>query len=285
MLGTRAMQENSQNISQQEEQAYEKVALELAENIRKEGLWAKALSVCEGDEAKCKALYISYRAKQILDELQPQSDPSQSPTLSSIPATNQKTILYSLTGVALVGLLGFFLFFNSSQNLIDGRYLINNDGTVTDIHTKLTWQRCSVGQTWTGETCAGEASSFKWDDAMQLAKDGWRLPTVDELDTLVFCSSGQRKPSVRLNGRYVRETDGQCQGDYSIPVINQLVFPNTNQPAFPNRPTDYSQSGFWSSSPDARNSAGAWLVDFGYGGVSYGFKSYGAQVRLVRAGQ
>jgi len=218
MLGTRAMQENSQNISQQEEQAYEKVALELAEDIRKEGLWAKAFSVCEGDEAKCKALYISYRAKQIIDELQPQSDPSRSPTLSSIPATNQKTILYSLTVVALVGLLGFFLFFNSSQNLIDGRYLINNDGTVTDIHTKLTWQRCSVGQIWTGETCAGDFIGFTWDQAMQLAKDGWRLPTVDELDTLVFCSGAQRTPSVRPNGRYVGETNGVCQGDYARPA-------------------------------------------------------------------
>lgn len=57
------MQKNSQHISQLEELAYEKVAAELAENLRKEGLWAKALSVCEGDEAKCKALYISYRAK------------------------------------------------------------------------------------------------------------------------------------------------------------------------------------------------------------------------------
>lgn len=267
------MQKNSQHISQLEELAYEKVAAELAENIRKEGLWAKALSICEGDEAKCKALYISYRAKQILDELQPQAAPSLSPTLSSMPATNQKTILYSLIGVVLLGVLGFFLFFNSSQNLIDGRYLINNDGTVTDIQTKLTWQRCSVGQTWTGETCAGKPASFKLDDAMQLAKDGWRLPTVDELDALIFCSSGQRKSSERPNGRYVYATSGECQGAFARPTINQQTFPNT--PAF----------WFWSSSPGADYSGSAWGVGFGDGIVFDFSKHNNNLVRLVRAGQ
>lgn len=272
------MKKNSLHISQLEEQAYEKVATELAENIRKEGLWAKALSVCEGDEAKCKALYMNYRAKQILDELEPQSAPSQSQSFSSMPATNQKTILYSVIGLALVGLLGFFLFFNSSQKLIDGRYLVNNDGTVTDIQTNLTWQRCRVGQTLIGETCAGKPAAFKWDDAMQLAKDGWRLPTVDELDTLVLCSSGQRKPSVRPNGLYVGKTNGECQGDYANPVINQLAFPNT--------PIDnYRLGWFWSSSSYAYGSHYAWFVDFGEGYAATDLKIYNNQVRLVRTGQ
>lgn len=271
------MQRKSQHISQLEEQAYEKVSAELTENIRKEGLWAKALSVCEGDETKCKALYISYRAKQILDELQPQSAPSQSQSLSPMPATNQKTIIYSVIGVALVGLLGFFLFFNSSQKLIDGRYRVNNDGTVTDIQTNLTWQHCSVGQTLIGETCAGKPASFKWNDAMQLAKDGWRLPTVDELDTLVFCSSGQRRSSVRPNGWYAVETNGECQGDYASPAINQLAFPNTPI-------GDYPLGWFWSSSPYASDSSYAWFVDFGTGDV--GSSNNGNyQVRLVRGGK
>lgn len=267
------MQKNSQHIIQLEEQAYEKVATELAENIRKEGLWAKALSVCEGDEAKCKALYINYRAKQILDELQPQSDPSQSRSLSSMPATNQKTILYSVIGVALVGLLGFFLFFNSSQNLVDGRYRVNTDGTVTDIQTNLTWQRCSVGQTWTGKACAGETAYFKWDEAMWLAQDGWRLPIVDELETLVFCNSGQRRVYARPNGRFVAETSGMCEGRYTKPTINQQAFPNT--------PVGF----FWSSSPYAGEANVAWGVVFDDGDVSGNGKDGYGQVRLVRAGQ
>lgn len=69
------MQKNSHHISQLEELADEKVAAELAEHIRKEELWAKALSVCECYEKKGKAHYINLRTKQILDELKPQSAP------------------------------------------------------------------------------------------------------------------------------------------------------------------------------------------------------------------
>lgn len=267
------MQKNSQHISQLEEQAYEQVAIELADNIRKEGLWAKALSVCEGDEAKCKALYINYRATQILDELRLHSTPIQSQSVSSMPATNQKTILYSVIGVALFGLLGFLLFFNSSQELIDARYLVNNDGTVTDIQTNLTWQRCSVGQTWTGETCAGEIDGFIWMDAQALVRDGWRLPTVEELDTLVECPKG-RKPSVRQDGRYDFVTDGECHGSKNdIPKINIHAFPNT------------PLAGFWSSSQDARNAEGAWSVGTNDGMVSLGHKEFRFGVRLVRTVQ
>lgn len=151
------------------------------------------------------------------------------------------------------------------------RYADNGDGTVNDIRTNLTWQRCSVGQTWTGETCEGNAAIFKWDDAINLAEDGWRLPTVDELDTLVFCSSGQRKPSARPNGKSVSSTNGECQGDYARPTINQWAFPNT------------PGGWFWSSSPYADGSYGAWYVGFGGGGVYYCLKHDGYQVRLVRA--
>ena len=260
------MQRNSQNISPQEELAYEKVAAELAENIRKEGLWAKALSVCEGDEAKSKALYISYRAQQILNEIQPQSEQKQSSLLSSSHAVSQKTALYIVIGLHI-----FLSFFNATKVLIDGRYRVTSDGTVTDLQTNLIWQRCSVGRTWTGETCAGKASNFNWDEAMPLAKDGWRLPTVDELDTLVFCSSGQRKPSTRPNGQFVRKSSGDCQGDYARQTINHLAFPNTEV------------GWFWSSSStSAKSSNLAWGVSFNSGHVGNIDRAYRNQVRLVR---
>ncbi|KKO45527.1 hypothetical protein WG68_10390 [Arsukibacterium ikkense] len=159
------------------------------------------------------------------------------------------------------------------KELIGGRYLVNNDGTVTDIQTNITWQRCSVGQTWTGETCAGEATRFKWYDAIQLSKDGWRLPTVDELDTLVFCGSGHRMPSIRPNGQFVSEANGFCKGDYVRPTINQLYFPNT------------PENAFWSSTPGPYGSDGGWYVGFGSGVVVYGASYFNYKVRLVRAEQ
>lgn len=160
-----------------------------------------------------------------------------------------------------------------SKQFIPEPYVDNGDGTVTDIHTNLTWQRCSVGQLWTGETCTGEPTFYTWDDAMQQAKDGWRLPTVDELDTLVICSNGQRTPSVRPKGKFVRETNGKCPGSNPLPTINRWAFPNT--------PTIW----YWSSSSYAEDSDVAWVVGFGNGNVYNNSKFNDYHIRLVSTGQ
>ncbi len=161
--------------------------------------------------------------------------------------------------------------------LIANRYYDNLDGTVFDKQTQLVWMRCSLGQSWDGKTCTGEAKEYTWHDATKLTHNfagstAWRLPTIEELDSLVYCSKG-RKPSARPNGKYVEDTDGQCLGDnYQEPTINISVFPNTPK-------------WYWSSSPDALNSDGAWRVHFGNGDVySFSKDSY-YPVRLVRAGQ
>ena len=52
------------------EDAYEFAAKEIEDNDYKKGLWAKAFSDAEGDEKKQAALYIKYRAEQIIDFLQ-----------------------------------------------------------------------------------------------------------------------------------------------------------------------------------------------------------------------
>ena len=55
------------NIEMREEIIYAEVFAEIKSGYRRDGLWAKALSKCDGDEKKTEALYIKYRAK-ILDE-------------------------------------------------------------------------------------------------------------------------------------------------------------------------------------------------------------------------
>lgn len=159
-------------------------------------------------------------------------------------------------------------------------YVDHGDGTVTDTQTGLMWMRCSIGQQWNGTTCTGEVTQHTWAAANAFTNQhrfaghiDWRLPTVDELDTLVYCSSDQRRPSERPNGKYVAATNGQCEGNYQRPTINQQAFPAT------------PRGWFWSSSPNASSTSGAWLVNFGNGHVyNYG-KGYGSRVRLVRAGQ
>ena len=56
---------------------------------------------------------------------------------------------------------------------------------VRDNTTGLEWQRCAYGQSWTGSGCSGAAWRGTWDDAVRItAPGGFRLPTIDELQTL-----------------------------------------------------------------------------------------------------
>ena len=145
------------------------------------------------------------------------------------------------------------------------RFLGKDQEIVEDIRTKLQWQRCSLGQTWNGATCAGEATKYQWDEARRAASAGWRLPTKDELASLIYCSSGE--PA------YWKPTSAACKGAYSRPTIWSAAFPHT--------PANW----FWSSSPYASSSGSAWNVRFSNGSGGYYGKDYSLHVRLVRGGQ
>ena len=149
------------------------------------------------------------------------------------------------------------------------KFIANEDGTVTVKANGLMWQRCSVGQTWTGAACSGDAMNMTWDDAMKSTSNfaghkDWRMPTKVELEGLVFCSDNKTKTLGKEEGGFI------CTGSSTSPTINTTYFPNT--------PSVW----FWSSSPNAYVSYGAWYVYFGYGySGSYG-KGSGYGVRLVR---
>ena len=105
--------------------------------------------------------------------------------------------------------------------LAQATFTINNDGTVTDPTTGLTWMRCAMGQTWNGTTCTGTASTYTYDQANALTgtvtfagQSDWRLPNIRELQTIMNLSA------------------------YG-PSIDSTAFPN-----FPNAPSNY----FWSGS-------------------------------------
>jgi hypothetical protein len=91
-------------------------------------------------------------------------------------------------------------------------------------------------------------------------KSDWRLPVLSEIKTLVFCS----------DGKY--EANGSCTNwkEVTKPTINTVYFPNSKD------------DWYWSSSPFAGNSSGAWNVYFddGYSGSDY--KDHDGFVRLVR---
>lgn len=165
-----------------------------------------------------------------------------------------------------------------APTLISGRYQDNGDGTVTDMQTNLQWMRCALGQSWQSGTCTGEAAGYQWQAALNVAKavnsrggyasyQDWRVPSREELRSLVYCSSGRYEVWHKDTG--ARE----CKGEYSKPTIDTTAFPNT--PA----------SGFWSASPNASSAGSAWSVYFNYGNDYWSLRSYALHVRLVRAGQ
>lgn len=160
--------------------------------------------------------------------------------------------------------------FSSSTS---GQYRINGDGTVTDTKTSLMWKRCSEGQS--GDSCSGEANQYEWDDAMSKFRSGvsfaghsdWRMPTKEELRSLVYCSNGTPQEEA-----WDEDCDGKDNkaGEYQHPTINQTAFPNTAQ-------------WYWSSTEE--DASVAWVVDFYGGGDYWDGRYYGFAVRLVRSGQ
>lgn len=79
-------------------------------------------------------------------------------------------------------------------------------GVWTDLHTGLMWSRISIGQEWKDGSCIGEAHEVQWNNAKQACKEfnlgsfsNWRLPTVEELKTLmVYSNTGYNCPKSTL---------------------------------------------------------------------------------------
>ncbi|TYT73448.1 DUF1566 domain-containing protein [Desulfobotulus mexicanus] len=153
------------------------------------------------------------------------------------------------------------------------RYYDNGNGTLTDIETGLQWMRCSLGQKWDGENCLGVADAYAWSRGRDTVrafnmnggyagKKDWRIPSAEEMLTLVFCSSG--------HPAHWNNMGGACQGVYRRPAILEAAFPNT------------PSTWFWTSSEDAFNQGAAEFVFFHYGSSRSGDKSNEKCLRLVR---
>lgn len=151
-----------------------------------------------------------------------------------------------------------------------GRYQVK-DGLVKDTKTGLMWMRCTMGQTWNGSTCEGEATVYYKKDQIPASfsyegYDDWHLPTLDELKTLIYCSSGK----IKLEKAY-----GLCDGDYSKPTIDTKVFPLINDIR------TFSALIFLTSSVYENNYTG--IVKFSDGAYSYTSSSSTYRARFVRS--
>jgi len=167
---------------------------------------------------------------------------------------------------------------------VPANYMTQGNGTVMDADTGLQWMRCHLGQAWRNGACAGEAKKYQWQAALNVGNgyryagySDWRVPIIQELQTLVYCSNG-KTGQYKINGFESRKSEGgygcgsDSRGPYTRPTINTSIFPN-------------AASVVWSSSPVADYSGGAWGINFSSGYTYYNFRNYNSHVRLVRSGQ
>lgn len=128
-----------------------------------------------------------------------------------------------------------------------------SEGEALDTKTGLIWRRCLLGQYWNEETraCDGQTSVVNWKLAMEAATDGWRVPNVKELGSVV---------------------EHSCAN----PSINLSVFPDMP-----------IASGFWTSTPSRRylsqpNDERVWLVRFQDGTATGGSKDFQLYTLFVK---
>lgn len=144
-------------------------------------------------------------------------------------------------------------------------FVDNHDGTVTDPRSGTIWQRCDVGQDWNGNSCVGTKQKLDWFDGMKAAKSNrflnktdWRLPTINELSSIL--------------GK-----DGQCyvKNDFGCErAVSDLLL------------RDRDVDHYWSSSPASKNEAH--FVSFCYGIKNTGesaFRVNQGNIKLLRNGE
>lgn len=120
------------------------------------------------------------------------------------------------------------VFFTSPVSALTGsgdtRYRDNGDGTVTDLQTNLTWQRCVSNYRWNGDSCVLDSGRTEYSETLELAQssrvagyDDWRVPATNELRGLVYCSSG-------IPGFELSERDIECESVFTKPTADRTVF-------------------------------------------------------------
>ncbi|AHE98506.1 hypothetical protein THITH_09815 [Thioalkalivibrio paradoxus ARh 1] len=157
--------------------------------------------------------------------------------------------------------------------LVAGRYRLEalDAPTVVDLETGLEWQRCALGQQWDGAACTGSAGAYSHAEARQATtafnrphaseEPEWRVPAIEELQGLVYCTSGT--PAHFPDGT-------GCWGSHGIPTLEPTVFPTG------------SAAGGWFWSRSTHTDGQAWGVDFDRGIAQPYHSSAFSSVRLLR---
>ena len=106
--------------------------------------------------------------------------------------------------------------FLSTPAMAQGTTHMARDHLVIDLRFSIEWLRCTVGQVWNGTTGVGDVVRLDHDQiaiaisqAEEQLGEGWRLPTLDELEGLL-CKECEKlsysEPRPMIDGDIFPET-------------------------------------------------------------------------------
>ena len=114
-----------------------------------------------------------------------------------------KHFIISLLALASASAIAQECSVDIARSAPDTRFVLNDEGSVRDQVTGLTWMRCRLGKTWNkiDKTCDGGAQGFLWQSVLTTIEaindpnsnhalhqfsgmEQWRLPNIKELHSL-----------------------------------------------------------------------------------------------------
>jgi hypothetical protein len=136
---------------------------------------------------------------------------------------------------------------------MNSRY-VENKGEVYDRVTNLTWSRCSFGQQWVQDKgCVGKVRQLSFDQAQKFSSNEWRLPTKDELSSLI---------------------DRTKKYSPEVVAVDSIAFPDM----------DLNKLYYWTKTEE--DNSFAWAVLFLETGIpSILYRSHHYAVRMVHTGR
>lgn len=112
-------------------------------------------------------------------------------------------------------------------------------GQWRDPATGLIWDRCLIGQKWSGKTCIGGHIGYVWSGAKEQVQNhrlgghvNWQLPTIAQLRTLVRCDDGftgsSKISAAPFSGDFEVFQECMFENKEKIPRLDAGVFMNAS---------------------------------------------------------
>lgn len=163
---------------------------------------------------------------------------------------------------------------SDDAKVFDANYVDNKNGTITDRRTGLQWMQCTLGQKNVGRLqCHTDPTAIVGGLSVAekivqdfnrkggfAGKSDWRIPTLDELKSLVICSNGKPTPL---------KNDEQCghplpaglSRDFDKPAFDSVFYGRSTSYLTTSMEVTEGMGGLWGP-------GSAWVVDFSTGGGS-----------------